>query len=501
MSSPLRNAASNFLAGLLPALVLLVTTPILVRGLGADGYGTLVLILSITGYMSMFDINMTAGSVKFIAEYQAKQDPDKIMQVVCFGIAIYAAIALVGATLLFFGAPWLGAVFVKSPGDLTADLIKIAALGFVFGQFQAFLMSVPQGMQRYDISARIETLFGTLAPILSASIVYFGANLAGVVWLRNLLGGLSLIVLTWACSKLLGRVYWSWPPQIMRQKMLGFTAFAYLSRIASVTYTHADKLVIGAVLGAKDVAYFAVPTLLANRIFSLSFRLIHMVFPMSSALLASKRITDLERLLLTATRYTFYLNAAAVAVVCSLSGWFLSAWLGPDFAVKGRWIMTFVAGGALLDSLTNVPALVTDGGGRTRLTGSFAFARCLVGLAAVYLGAKLGGIEGVAIAHLATSTVFTVAFLTYFFHSVLRLSVWTWFRDAIAPGALVGMLMTVGAYLSTLLPISDGRQTVTAAVVMAAIGLLGGWYWILEADVRRKIILKWQLWQTTKVGQ
>jgi O-antigen/teichoic acid export membrane protein len=497
LKSTLRNAASNFMAGLVPALVLLITTPVLVHGLGADGYGLLVLILSVTGYMSMFDINMTAGSVKFIAEHHANDDTLRVMQVICFGLAIYAAIAAIGASVLVLGAPWLAAAFVKPFDERAVVLIRVAALGFVFGQFQAYLMSVPQGLQRYDISGKIETLFGVLAPVLSALFVLMGAQLLGVIWLRNLLGGLSLALLAWACVKLLKQVHWAWPEKPMRKEMLGFTAFAYLSRIASITYAHADKLVIGAVLGAKDIAYFAVPALLANRIFSLGFRLIHMVFPMTSALLATNRGSEVERLLILATRYTFFLNAAAVAGVCVLSGWFLDVWLGPEFAEKGSWVMALVAGGALIDSLTNVPSLVTDGGGRTRLTGLFAISRCVLGLVAVYLGALQAGIEGVAFAHFATSVIFTIAFLAVFFRSVFPVPVWKWVREAIAPGACSGLLMASGGYLCVLLPSSRGVQVASAIFMMSILMLGCGWLWVFQDDVRVKIRRRMTFWRRT----
>ncbi|MCM8611623.1 oligosaccharide flippase family protein [Accumulibacter sp.] len=488
MSQALHNAASNFLAGLLPAMVLLVATPVLVHGLGTEGYGLLVLILSVTSYMSMFDINMTAGSVKFIAEYHANRDARRVMQVICFGLVIYTVIAAAGASFLILGAPWLASVFAKSFDDQTVRLVRIAALGFVFSQFQAYLMSVPQGLQRYDISGRVETAFGILAPLFSALFVLMGAQLIEVIWLRNVLGALSLAALVMSCIKLLdNRVHWSWPEKSIRERMLGFTAFAYLSRVASITYAHADKLVIGAVLGARDVAYFTVPALLANRIFSLAFRSIHMVFPMTSALLANSRLAEVERLVIQATRYTFYLNAAAVAAVSVLSGWFLDVWLGPEFAEKGCWIMALVAGGALIDSLTNVPSLVTDGGGRTQLTGSFALVRCVAGLLAVYSGAMLGGIEGVALAHFGTSAVFTVAFLTVFFRIVSPVSIWTWFRQAIAPGAGVGLLIAGGGYICSGLPVDRSLQVAIAIAVMAPVMLVGGWFLVFQEDVRVKI--------------
>jgi O-antigen/teichoic acid export membrane protein len=81
--SLLRNALSNLLGAVIPALVALGTVPLVVRGLGDASYGVYSLVTAIVGYFAVLDINVTAGSVKYIAEFNAGKDYGRISETAC----------------------------------------------------------------------------------------------------------------------------------------------------------------------------------------------------------------------------------------------------------------------------------------------------------------------------------------------------------------------------------------------------------------------------------
>ena len=55
-----RNAWSNLLGAAIPALVMLATVPLVVKGLGDASYGVYSLVTAIVGYFAVIDINVTA---------------------------------------------------------------------------------------------------------------------------------------------------------------------------------------------------------------------------------------------------------------------------------------------------------------------------------------------------------------------------------------------------------------------------------------------------------
>ncbi|WP_229507941.1 oligosaccharide flippase family protein [Massilia sp. Dwa41.01b] len=270
------NAWSNLLGAAVPALAALVTVPLVVAGLGEAGYGLYSLVTAIVGYFAVIDINVTAGSVKYIAAQHARAEHDSVAETLCFGFTVYLLIGTLGALGLYGAAPWLAAEVFAVPATLAGEAVsclRLAALGFLLGQLQSYLNSVPQGLMRFDVSGRIEMVFGTLVPLLTVAVLMLGQGLYEVIALRVVASALHCLVLWRGVKRLLPRLRWRWPDRALRGSILGFSAYSFLSRFAALSYAHADKLVIGALVGVTGLAYFTVAATLANRVLGLTFRL------------------------------------------------------------------------------------------------------------------------------------------------------------------------------------------------------------------------------------
>ena len=184
----LRNAGFNFLGAALPAVLAIATIPYIVTTLGVGTYGLLILVTSIVGYFALLDINVTAGSTKYVAQYHAAGDTRRTNETLCFGMLIYGAIGIIGMVCLWIAAPLLvGQVFKIAPDRQAEALLalQIAAGGFAIGQVQAYLQSLPGALMRYDISARLEAGFGAAVPLATVALLYAGygwAEEAGI-WL------------------------------------------------------------------------------------------------------------------------------------------------------------------------------------------------------------------------------------------------------------------------------------------------------------------------------
>ena len=411
------NAWSNLLGAAVPALVALATVPLIVSSLGDAGYGVYSLVTAIVGYFAIIDINVTAGSVKFISAQHARGEHERVAETLCFGLAVYALIGLGGAIGLFAGAELLVTRVFTVPAGLAAEAgacLRLAALGFFFGQLQSYLHSVPQALMRFDVSSRLEIVFGTLVPLLTVAVLLLGGGLFEVILLRVAASAAHCLVLWRGVGRLLPGLDWRWPGPGLRGNILGFSAYSFLSRFATLSYAHGDKLIIGALVGVTGLAYFTVAATLANRVLGLTFRLSGVFFPATSALAAAgepAHIEHLERAYLKATRYVVYLNASMLVLLAVFAHALLAWWMGAAFAEGGATVLALMALSQFVDSLTSLPSLVNDGMGHPRLSGLFAVARALVGLAIVYLGVAGWGIDGAAWGHLIASIVFTSAFL------------------------------------------------------------------------------------------
>lgn len=482
----LRNSLWNLTGAALPALVALATVPWLISGLGLEGFGIVTVIGAIVGYAGIFDLSLSAGAIKYLAEHHARGDRRRFAETFWFGLAFYGVLGLAGGVLLFlFAAPLLARFFGVSAllQDDALLGLRLAAVGFALSQWQNYLLVVPQALQRYDRSAGSEALFGILANLASAAVAVHGGGIAGVVLARVALSGANLFWL----AALMGRLGMPLAPALPQRDtciaLARFSGHTWLSRLASLLHQHADKLLVGALAGPVALAFYTVPSQLAGRLLGLTYRLASVIYPRVSALAATGNERELRALCLDATRILGYLNFAALGMITLTGDVFLRRWVGPEFVADGYPVLLLVTAALMADSLTTIPSLINDGLGHPKITGRFAIARGLLGVGLVWVGVAAGGIIGAAVAHLLASLLMTALFIGYVHGRTVPVSVRETLRTCWWPGfATAAGALVLALPLKWWLPDSVGGLLSLATA--GALLLVGGFAFIVRGDER-----------------
>src|SRR5262245_35025125 len=95
----------GFLGQILPLPVTLITTPFIIRCLGPDSYGVLVLINLIPIYFTFADFGMNYGSTKFASEAYAAGDAESEAKIVRTAALIAFLSSLPVALLIIIFSP------------------------------------------------------------------------------------------------------------------------------------------------------------------------------------------------------------------------------------------------------------------------------------------------------------------------------------------------------------------------------------------------------------
>ncbi len=483
----LRNSLWNLAGSALPALVALGTVPLLIRGLGLEGFGLVTLIGAIVGYFSVLDLSLSAGAIKYLAEHHARNDTRRFAETFWFGLGFYGLLGLAGGLLLFvFAAPLLARFFSVSAllRDDALQALQFAALGFALAQVQNYLLVVPQALQRYDRSAASEAAFGIAANLVSAAAAILGAGIAGVILARVAVSAANLLWLVRMLRGLGVPLAPALPGRTTCAALARFSGHTWLSRLASMLHQHADKLLVGSLAGPVALAFYTVPSQLAGRLLGLTYRLASVIYPRVSALAATGSEQELRTLYLDATRIVGYLNFAVLGMIALTGDVFLSRWVGADFVAEGYPVLLLVTAALLADSLTTIPSLVNDGLGHPKITGRFAIARGLLGVALVWVGIRAGGIVGAAAAHLLASLLMGALFVGYVHGRTVPVSVRETLRACWWPG-----LSTAAGALLLALPLKWMLpDTLAGLLLLAAAGaallLVAGLVFIVRVDER-----------------
>lgn len=438
----LRNSIWNLSGLALPTLVALATVPILIQYLGMEGFGIITLIGSVVGYFGVLDLNLTAGSIKYLAQFHAQQESEKFAETFWFGCLFYGVLGLSGCVILFASAELIVRHLFYLSTENHHDLVlalRLAALGFFLTQMQSYLLVIPQALQRYDYSAQSECLFGVLFNVSSALIAWLHGGIVGVIAVRVVISALNLIYLFGLLHHLGIALRPRLPSLAILRLLTRFSAYAYLSRMGSLLHQYGDKLIIGLLAGPIAVTLYTVPSQLASRLLGLTYRLSSVIYPTVSALSATGDITRLRHLYLTSSRLVTYLNSAVLGIIILCGEQFLSIWVGEQFVAVGYPILILIALAMFLDSLTNLPTLVNDGVGHPQITGQFALARGIVGIALVFIGTTLFTIRGAAAAHLLASFIMSILFLRIVHERTVPASLRETIQRALLPSSAIGL--------------------------------------------------------------
>ena len=70
-----RNLITSYLNTATVAVITVVTTPVLVNGLGREGFGIWSLVASFALYLKLLDLGFGKATSKYVAEYDAVSNP------------------------------------------------------------------------------------------------------------------------------------------------------------------------------------------------------------------------------------------------------------------------------------------------------------------------------------------------------------------------------------------------------------------------------------------
>ncbi|MGZ4959249.1 MAG: oligosaccharide flippase family protein [Methylomonas sp.] len=488
-----KNSALNFMGAVTPALANLIAVPVLVNYLGTAEYGLLTLILALVGYFALLDINATQGSIRFIAEYDRLGKLRQANEVISFGLVIYLSIGFAGMIFIYAAAPLLINSVFEIPATSTASALatlKLAAVAFLFSQLQAYLISIPQAMQRYGVSAATESFFGSAAPLLSMAIAIMGGNIEDVVAARLGLSVINVGVLLINILRIRPDFKLVTAGKSIRRRMLSFSAFSYLSTIAAVTYAQADRMILGMLLGLTEISLFSIPTTLVNRLFGMTYRLGSVIYPAASHLAAAGDKQGIRRVYLLASRYMMAINSLMVLVLIGYGRDLLRLWVGERFVEQGYPVLILITLGIMVDSLTNLPSLVNNATAHPRTTGLFAVARALLGIAALVVGTREGGIVGTAAAHLAASVLATLVFVVYVHGRSVPASLVDLIGKAYLPVIFVVAFTATTAWLTKPAYPAQLLELLTHGVMVAALYGLGCLLWVVTPEHKQALFRK-----------
>lgn len=412
LSSKLTDAVLWNVAGsLLPLGVGLVAIPLLIQQLGVERFGLLNLAWLLVGYFSLFDFGLGRALTRLVAEKLGSGRADEIFALTGTAMGLIRWLGLAAGVLVAFLSPWVVDWLAISPELRDETLVGLwvlsAALPFVL--LSAGWRGVLEAYGRFDLVNWVRIPLG---------VALFLAPLLALWWADGLVPVLMSLAFTrvagWWFSRLM---CFRLCPELRREggfnrdlvrPLLAFGSWMTVSNVVGPLMVYVDRFLIGGLLSAAAVAYYATPYEIVTRLWIVSGAVTSVLFPIVAARLVVDR-DGVQAVYRQGMKCVFLLMLPAVAVLYLFAGEGLTWWVGADFAESGQQVARILLLGVFVNALGQVAITVLHGAGRADWAAKLHLFELPFYLLLLYFGASRYGIEGVAVAWLLRVVVDSVS--------------------------------------------------------------------------------------------
>ena len=334
---------SIFTGKTITTVVAFVSTPIIVRLLGADGYGDYAVLLSVfTLYMIPVSSGVTEGVQKFVAE--ERDVPDWRANVVRFYLLLASAIVVV-AVLALVAATAAG-IPRRIYGDRFTLYFYLLAVFVLVAQFRSTLVRIVLGFGLEPISESLKVAKKLTLGGVGIALVALGYGVPGM-----LVGHLaaSLLVTLVAGYVVVRKVslrglFGGLPSSFPYRELMSFNGYNIVLIMLVMSLFHVDVVMLGWLADSATTGYYKAALALAEYIWFVPMVLKTLLLHSSSALWSEGETERITAVSSRITRYTILLVTLMAIGLAVLADSFVPLYYGADFSVAVLPLMLLLPG-------------------------------------------------------------------------------------------------------------------------------------------------------------
>ena len=359
----------TLLGQVLPLGVSLFTTPFVIRMLGAEGYGVLILVGLIPTYLGFADFGMSIASTKFASEAYAEGDPEKEARIVRTAALIAFAASLPFGIAIFALSGWIVTLF-NVPEHLLAEAalaLKFASVTFVVN-FLNNIFNTPQLTRlRMDLNTLVTSGFRILGLIALPIIIYLGGGIIGAVFVLLIASVLTLLGHFVISARLLPNLVGVTVSRELFRPFLRLGGALVGAGIASVLLVNLEKVVLARTASVQVLAYYSLAFTLATVASMSSLVMIQSLIPAFSQLASPDKREQLQNLFSRSLRLML-VTFIPILGFCFVAAKPLFTFLGgEDFGRESTWPFRLLLFGLLFNIMAYAPYSLLMAFGRTEL--------------------------------------------------------------------------------------------------------------------------------------
>ncbi len=315
-----------------------VMTPLILRKIGAAGYGTWAVFLAINSMTSLADVGLVGTLTKFVAQYYASRDFFALDRLLNSALVLFVLLGVIigggvgGATSVLVRLLFRGS---SVPHSELMFLIRCFLIVIVANILTLLLSSVTSGLQRLDLTYIMSACNILLSAIGGGFLLLRGWGLRGLVYAY--IGSALLTVMGYAgiVRRLLPEVSIN-PLRFETEeakRMFGFSLQLYVTQAAVAVHNQIEKLFLATLVGVSAVAWYDIASDVALKVRGAIGFILSPVLPAASELNALGDEIRMRELYYRTHKYLALIGVPAVSYVILISRRFVELWIGPGLGM------------------------------------------------------------------------------------------------------------------------------------------------------------------------
>jgi len=472
-----KNSIYNLLGYSTPLLIALILIPPLIKALGEERFGILSLAWIIVGYFSFFDFGIGKGLTKITAEKIGSNQNDQIPKIFWTSLLLMLIISVLISVCLIFLVPSITNLFNISDNIKTEaiDTFYVLVVAIPIVSTTAGLRGVLEAYLQFGIINILRILLGVftfLGPFATLLITN------SLFWMVIILIILRIIIWFWylmLCLKI--------NPQIKRQinvnlnsirPVIKFSAWISLVNIIGPIILYSDRFLIGVLISATAITYYAVAYETVSKLLLISGALVSVLFPIFSSSYTSNP-EESKKIFLRGVKFIFLIIYPIVFLVVTFAFEGMGIWLGEKFAENSTLILQLLAVGILFNSISAIPNNFFQGTGKPKIPALINLIELPFYLLAMWFSIKHWGIQGAAITYMIAAAadaliMYSVAKRKFKVTFGSSLNLFTFF--------LMIIILFVSFFVSSL------QYKIIFALAVLSLFIILGWKHFLTEDER-----------------
>ena len=325
-----------------------------------------MLLLTFTGFGGLAGMGMGPAATKDVAAHRGRNDAAGALAAAraCISVTLVSSITL--SLLMIFAGLTLGPDLlarVGEPNEVRA-IICFAAVLIALEQLDSVFAGSLRGLERFDLSARIEVTAKFAMVVSTVIIAWATRDLITIYWCVTLLTVIRAMAKAWWASKLLGGALIPSFDRARAQEAFAFGKWTWAQSLGGAMFATADRLLVGALLGADALARYSVCVQLAQQIQTIPAAGAQFLFPA-----VSRRRETGEDFRQLALRASLIIGGAGVLMAVPIAIFsfnILNLWVGTEIAAATWPVLSLLAVGYAILAINVGPhyALLGDGNAR-----------------------------------------------------------------------------------------------------------------------------------------